>query len=245
MTVLSWAGPAQLLPKRETLSSKILLPIISFKYWPLQGQEEHGVLYLHVNPRHFPLFTPGSQPAAKQLQPLLLLWELEGLHQTQDHIAFLWRVRFLTMDVRPVINVAGLNHAAPVTPWGYGFPCPLRGAEGARSSPDEELRPMEDALRGQVVLFGLTFGRQICPRLWWWAPHGSVIQQSLSLQICLDSPIMCKPLGIPVLPYESYTSSAPATWHFCPFPVLELSVSPHPIAEPGAEGRSQEGLCRR
>lgn len=40
MTVLSWAGPAQPLPKRETLSSRILQPIISFKCWTWQGQEK-------------------------------------------------------------------------------------------------------------------------------------------------------------------------------------------------------------
>lgn len=77
-----------------------------------------GGLCLHVNPCHFPLFTPGSQPAAKQLQPLLLLWVLESLPQTQDHIASLWGDGFLTMDVRPEIIVAGLSHAATGTSCG-------------------------------------------------------------------------------------------------------------------------------
>lgn len=99
-----------------------------------------------------------------------------------------------------------------------------------------------DALREWVVLFGPTFGRQVCPRLWW-TPHGSATQQTLSPKICLDSPIICMALGTPDPPYESYTSNQPTT-PGCPVPVLELSLSPHPTAEPGAGGRSQEGLCR-
>lgn len=55
--------------------------------------------------------------------------------------------------------------------------------------------------------------------------------------------LMSKPLGTPVPPYESYTSNQP-TMPIYPFPVLEMPLSPHPIAEPGAEGRSQEVLCR-
>lgn len=36
-----------------------------------------------------------------------------------------------------------------------------------------------DAHRGQVVLHSPTFGRQVCPKLWW-TSRGSATQQTLS-----------------------------------------------------------------
>lgn len=95
-----------------------------------------------------------------------------------------------------------------------------------------------DAPRGQVVLFGPTFGRQVWPRLWW-TPHGSL--QTLSPKIRLDSPLMCRALGTPVPPYGSYTSNQPTTapsqrWS-CPCPHT-------PLLNLGQREGLRKGLCR-
>lgn len=48
-------------------------------------------------------------------------------------------------------------------------------------------------------------------------------EQSLSPKICLDTHLVCKPLGTPAPPYESYTSTQPTTQcRSCPWPHIPL-----------------------
>lgn len=206
---------------------------MSFKCWPLQWQEEaedpgvamqRGWPASEALPAGCPLSFPRvcTLPTFCVLPGSCLVCSCSGNSRAcpkPKTTAFpcytsLWKDGFLTMDVRPEIDKAGLSLAATGTSRGAA-------AWGAGSSPGEELWPMEtwlDALRGLMVLHaGLP--QALVDFTWLSHPAVPFIHSSAR-----PAPASARLL----VPMCSSPRIQPANHPSCPSSLLGLSPSPRP-----------------